>query len=96
MGSRYVILKMHHIIENQLNSLAIRMLADHLLLRRYVAQIKVVSMVPHVRNAGRGARCWAYESCLFPMQNIHWVFLQTKGNSFSRWEGIRSGRFSFD
>ena len=52
----HVILEMHHVIENQPRSLAYRMVANDPLLCRHVAQMNILNMVPHVRNAVKGAR----------------------------------------
>jgi hypothetical protein len=51
----HVILEMHHVIEHQPLSLVYRMVANDPLLCRYVAQLYIPNMVPHVRNAVKGA-----------------------------------------
>jgi hypothetical protein len=56
MDRRYMILEMHHVIEHQPLSLAHRMVANDPLLCRYVAQMNILNMVPHVRNTVKGAR----------------------------------------
>lgn len=55
MDRGYVILEMHHIIENQTLGLVYRMVANYPLLCRYVAQMNILNIVPHVRNAVKGA-----------------------------------------
>jgi hypothetical protein len=52
----HVILEMHHVVENQPLSLAGRVVADDPLLCWHLAQVNILDMVPHVRNAVKVAR----------------------------------------
>ena len=55
VGSRHVILEPHNVVENQPLSLADRVVTDERLLCWHLAQV-TLDMVPHVRNALKGAR----------------------------------------
>ena len=56
MDRRHVILEMHNVVENQPLSLADRVVADDPLLCWHLAQVNILDMVPHVRNAVKSAR----------------------------------------
>ena len=56
MDSRHVILEKHNVVENQPLSLADRVVTDDLLRCWHLAQVNILDMVPHIRNAVKCAR----------------------------------------
>jgi hypothetical protein len=55
MDSRHVILEVHNVVENQPLSLADRVVANDPLLCWHLAQVNMLDIVPHVRDALEGA-----------------------------------------
>ena len=93
MDSRHVILEPHNGVENQPLSLADRVVADERLL--CLAQV-TLDMVPHVRNALKGARSLLIRKPLVSDANDTLGLLADEGKLTGRWEGLGSGRFLFD
>jgi hypothetical protein len=56
MDRGHVILEVHHVVENQALRFADRVVADDPLLCWHLAQVNILDMVPHVRDALEGAQ----------------------------------------
>jgi len=96
VDSRHVILEVHNVIKNQPLSLAYRVVTDDPLLCWHLAQVNILDMVPHVRNALKGARSLLIWKPLVSDANDTLGLLADDGKLTRRWEGLGSGRFLFD
>ena len=96
MDRGHVILKMHNVIENQSLSLAHRVVAHYPLLCRYLAQMNILNMAPHVRNAVENARSLLVWKPLISDANNTLGLLADDRKFIRRWKGIGSGRLFFD
>jgi len=73
-----------------------RVVADYPFPCWSMAQIKIFSMVYYSRNAVEGANLIAVWKPLISDANNTLGLLTDDGKFIRRWEGIGSGRFSFD
>ena len=93
MDSRHVILEVHHVVENQSLSLADRVMADDPLLCWYLAQVNILDVVLHVRNAIKGARSLLVWETLVSNANDTLRLLVDDGEFIRRLGGLGSRRF---
>jgi hypothetical protein len=93
VDSRHVILEVHHVIESQSLSLADRVVADDPLLCRHPAQVNILDVVPHVRNAVKGAHSLLVWEPLVSYANDTLRLLANDREFIGRLGGLGSGRF---
>lgn len=91
-----MIFEVHNVVENQSLSLADRVVADDPLLCWHLAQVNILDMVPHVRNAVEGARSLLVGKPLVSDAKNTLSLLTNDGKFDSRLGGLGSGIFPFD